>query len=145
VVGRLLTSDFGMVEPARLMARLHAAAGQPTWEYRFSYVPTSLRGKVAGALHATEIPFVFSTVRAKYQADASGDDVAMGEAANAYWSSFARSGTPSAPGQPAWPAYTAANDTILDFAVGGPVAKPDPWKARLDFVEKAASATTGTR
>jgi para-nitrobenzyl esterase len=145
VIGRLLTSDFAMVEPARLMARLHATAGQPTWQYRFSYVPTSLRGKVAGALHATEIPFVFSTVRAKYQADASADDVAMGEAANAYWSSFARSGTPSAPGQPAWPAYTAATDTILDFAVGGPVAKPDPWKARLDLVEKAASATTGTR
>ena len=129
-----------MVEPARMMGRLHAAAGQPTWIYRFSYVATSVRGKVAGALHATEIPFVFSTVKAKYAADATPDDVAMGEAANAYWSAFARTGTPAPAGHPAWPAYTAANDTILDFAVGGPVAKADPWKARLDFVEKAAAA-----
>jgi para-nitrobenzyl esterase len=141
---RLLTSDVAMVEPARMMARLHSSAGAPTWAYRFSYVATSLRGKVAGALHATEIPFVFSTVRAKYQADASADDLATGEAANAYWSSFAKTGTPAAPGHPAWPAYTAANDTILDFAIGGPVPKPDPWRARLDLVEKAAAAA-GTR
>ena len=28
----------------------------------------------------------------------------------------------------------------MDFAVGGPAAKPDPWKARLDLVERFASA-----
>ena len=31
-------SDQVMVEPARLLARLTVAAGQPTWVYRFSYV-----------------------------------------------------------------------------------------------------------
>jgi para-nitrobenzyl esterase len=144
-VGRSWMSDNVMVEPARAMARLHAAAGVPTWQYRFSYVATSLRGKVAGALHATEIPFVFSTVKAKYGAETSADDLAMGEAATAYWAAFAKTGTPSAPTQPAWPAYTAANDTILDFAIGGPVARPDPWKARLDLVERAAAAAAGSK
>jgi para-nitrobenzyl esterase len=142
-LGKAWMSDNVMVEPARMMARLHAAAGLPTWQYRFSYVATSLRGKVAGALHATEIPFVFATVKTKYAADASADDVAMGETANAYWATFAKTGTPAAQGQPAWPAYTAASDTILDFATGGPVAKADPWKARLDLVEKAAAAAAG--
>ena len=119
--------------------------GSPDLAVPFSYVATSLREKVAGALHATEIPFVFSTVRAKYQADASADDIATGEAANAYWSSFAKTGAPVAPGQAAWPAYNTSSDMILDFAVAGPVAKADPWKARLDIVEKAASAASGTR
>jgi para-nitrobenzyl esterase len=143
-VGRNWMSDSVMVEPARAIARLHAAAGHPTWHYRFSYVATSLRGKVAGALHATEIPFVFSTVKAKYGAEASAEDVAMAESANAYWIAFAKTGKPAPQGLPAWPAYTAASDTILDFAMGGPAVKADPWKARLDLVEKAA-AGMGTR
>jgi para-nitrobenzyl esterase len=144
-VGRLLFSDTMMVEPARMMARLHSATGQPTWQYRFSYVATSLRGKVAGALHATEIPFVFSTVRAKYEAQATPEDIAIGDAANAYWAAFARTGAPAVAGQPEWPPYTAAKDTIMDFASGGPAARPDPWKARLDFIEKAATAAAGTK
>ena len=65
-VGVGLASDGAMVEPARLLARLTAGAGQPTFVYRFSYVATSLAGRRTGALHATEIPFVFATVRAKY-------------------------------------------------------------------------------
>lgn len=143
-VGRNWMSDTVMVEPARAMARLHAASGQPTWLYRFSYVATSLRGKAAGALHATEIPFVFSTVKAKYAADASPEDVAMGEAANAYWVAFARTGSPAPQRLPAWPAYTTSGDVLMEFAIGGPAAKADPWKARLDLVEKASSAA-GTR
>ena len=60
LIGMRLMSDTAMVEPARMLARIASAAGQPTWQYRFSYVASSLRGKVAGALHATEIPFVLN-------------------------------------------------------------------------------------
>jgi len=28
---------------------------------------------------------------------------------------------------------------ILEFAIGGPAAKADPWKARLDLAEKFAA------
>ena len=55
-----------MIEPARFVARTIAAAGEPAYEYRFSYVAGSIRNKVPGALHATEIPFVFDTVKEKY-------------------------------------------------------------------------------
>jgi para-nitrobenzyl esterase len=138
-VGVGLASDGAMVEPARLLARLASAAGQPTFEYRFSYVPSSMRKDVAGALHATEIPFVFETVRAKYGAATTPEDEALAAAANAYWVAFARTGDPNGDGRPKWPAYTENSDVVMDFATTGPAAKPDPWKARLDLVEHAAS------
>ena len=129
-----------MVEPARMLARLTAQAGQPTYAYRFSYVASSLRGSTKGALHATEIPFVFGTVRAKYGEATTAEDEALAAQANAYWAAFAKTGDPNGEGRPKWPAFTAAGDVVMDLAVGGSKAGPDPWKARLDFVERAASS-----
>jgi para-nitrobenzyl esterase len=95
---------------------------------------------VAGALHATEIPFVFGTVRAKYEDATTREDVALSDAANAYWVAFAKSGNPNAPGLPEWPRFTAEGDTIMDFAADGrPAAKRDPWRDRLDLVERVAT------
>jgi para-nitrobenzyl esterase len=138
-IGVQFVSDQAMVEPARLLARL-AAKTQPTWSYRFSYVATSLRASQKGALHATEIPFVFATVGAKYEAATTPEDVAMGEVMNAYWAAFARTGDPNGDGRAKWPAYTADADAIMDFAASGPAAQADPWRARLDFVERLAAA-----
>jgi len=138
-VGIGLASDGAMVEPARLLARLAATASQPTYVYRFSYVASSLRPGTKGALHATEIPFVFATVRAKYGDATSPEDQAMGEAANAYWTAFARTGDPNGDGRPKWPAYTAKDDILMDFAPSGATPKPDPWKARLDVIERFAA------
>lgn len=139
-VGVGIMSDGAMVEPARLMARLAAAAGQPTWQYRFAYVATSLRKDAKGALHATEIPFVFQTVRAKYGEATSPEDERIAAAANAYWSSFAKTGDPNGEGLPKWPAFDAGGDLILVIAAPEPAAKPDPWRARLDLIEQAAAA-----
>ncbi len=139
-VGVGVMSDGAMVEPARLLARLSSAVGQPTFAYRFSYVASSIRKDVKGALHATEIPFVFETVRAKYGDATTPEDEAIAAAANAYWVAFARTGDPNGGGQPKWPAYSAAGDVVMDFAITGPAAKADPWKARLDIIEKFASA-----
>ena len=117
-----LMSDQAMVEPARLLARL-AAGAQPTYAYRFSYVASSLRAKEKGALHATEIPFVFSTVKAKYEAAATPEDIAIAAAATDYWAAFARTGDPNGAGRPQWPVYTAATDEIMDFTTAGPEAR----------------------
>jgi len=64
----------------------------------------------------------------------------MGEAANAYWAAFARAGDPNGDGRPRWPAYSASDDALLDFTQSGPKPKPDPWKARLDLIERFAAA-----
>lgn len=139
-IGVRLLSDQMMVEPARLLARVASAAGQPTWAYRFSYVASSLRGKEKGALHATEIPFVFETVRAKYGAATTAEDEAIAAAINAYWISFARRGNPNADGRPDWPGYSVTSDVVMEFGVTGPQARPDPWRPRLDLIESLATA-----
>ena len=132
-------ADQMMVEPARFMARTIAATGQPAYEFRFSYVAESKRKQWPGALHATEIPFVFDTVAARYGKDLTDADRATAQAANAYWVNFAKTGNPNGKSLPQWPAYSPASDMLMDFSLAGPAAKPDPWKARLDLVEALAA------
>ncbi len=139
VVGSKAAMDRMMIEPARFAARRMVAAGQRAYEYRFSYVAESMRKQWKGAPHATEIPFVFDTVAAKYGDKLAPADKATAEAANAYWCAFAKTGDPNGEGRPKWPAYDPGQDLLMEFTPQGlPVAHADPWKARLDLTEAAA-------
>ncbi|MGH8260181.1 MAG: carboxylesterase/lipase family protein [Steroidobacteraceae bacterium] len=129
--------DQTMIEPAREIARLLSARGQPVYEYRFSYVAQSLRATLPGAPHATEIPYVFDTVAARYGKDLTAEDEAAASAMHAYWVAFAKTGKPEPAGKPAWPAYRAATDELMNFTAHGPVPEADPWKSRLDLAERA--------
>ena len=75
----------------------------------------------------------------KYGDATTAEDEAIGRATNAYWVAFAKSADPNAAGLPKWPRYSASEDAILDFTTTGPVAGPDPFKARLDVVEALAA------
>ena len=130
--------DQWMIEPARAIARALSGRGQRVYEYRFSYVASSMRGVWPGALHATEIPFVFDTVKAHYGVQTSRADQAMAREMHAYWVAFARTGRPDPPGEPAWPRYEARSDQLMNFIEQGPVAERDPWRQRLDVAERAA-------
>jgi para-nitrobenzyl esterase len=125
-----------MIEPARAIARTLSARGQPVYEYRFSYIPTSMRGKWPGVWHAAEIPFVFDTVRAHYGAETSAADETMAREIQSYWVAFARSGRPDPAGQPAWPRYEQRTDRLMNFTEQGPKVEPDPWRKRLDLTER---------
>jgi para-nitrobenzyl esterase len=128
-------ADQLMAEPARYVARQWAARGVPAYEYRFSYVAESLRQQFPGATHASDIPFAFDTVAAKYGKDLTGQDAAAARAMHAYWVAFTKTGKPEIAGQPAWPAYDAHNDVLMNFTNSGPVVGPDPWRARLDLAQ----------
>ena len=137
--------DRFMTEPARYVAFAVSQAGSAAYEYRFSYVATSMAAEWSnGAPHATEIPYVFDTVDTKYGAKVSERDRSAARQMNAYWINFARTGTPNGPGLPFWPRYLASTDIVLDFQANG-VAKagPDPWKARLDLTQRAVETAAG--
>jgi para-nitrobenzyl esterase len=135
LVTMIVAADQMMIEPSRFIAAMAATAGEPAYQYRFSYVADSMRKQWPGAPHATEIPFVFDTVEARYGKDLTPADKATAQAANAYWVNFAKTGNPNGVGLPDWPTYTPQHDVLMDFSIAGPVAKPDPWKVRLDLTE----------
>jgi para-nitrobenzyl esterase len=125
-----------MVGGARQIAATLSAQGVPVWEYRFSYVASSI-GK-PGAGHATDIPFFFNTQAIKYEGATTPRDNAMGQTISSYILNFAKTGTPDGKGLPAWPRYTRASDAIMDFTANGK-AEPgkDPWGADLDAAPAA--------
>lgn len=137
-VAQMVASDQMMVEPGRFAARMATSQGQPVYAYRFAYVADSMKTEWRGAQHATEIPYVFNTVQARYADALTANDKAMAAQVQQYWVNFARTGNPNAAGLPDWPVYDAKSDQILLFSANGApetAAVADPWKARLDLIE----------
>ncbi|WP_317889905.1 carboxylesterase/lipase family protein [Terriglobus tenax] len=132
-------ADALMLEPARFIARTLTYRGVPVWEYRFSYVATSLRPKLPGASHGSEIPYVFDTVESRYGLELSIEDKRVAKQANAYWTNFVKTGDPNGIGLPHWPTYDLDDDCLLNFTPDRLVASPDPRRPELDLTEKAAS------
>jgi para-nitrobenzyl esterase len=92
-----------------------------------------MRGRVEGARHGSEIPFVFDTlgaITARFNLQPTPEDTTVENQVHAAWVSFAKSGNPG------WAAYTPANDTLMEFdSRDGP--KTGFRKAQYDVLEKA--------
>lgn len=129
-----VVSDLIFNEPARHLARLHAAAGHPTYLYRFDVVPESNPEPSGGATHASERPYVFDNLHTVGRPMGERDDRAATAMAD-YWTTFAAKGNPNEPGRPDWPEFGAQRDQLLEFTNDGPVARPIPNAERLDLIE----------
>jgi para-nitrobenzyl esterase len=106
-----------MIAGARDLARTISAAGVPTYEYRFSYVASSIGQP--GAQHASDIPFFFDTEGVKYGEKTTDRDRAMGRVISAYIVNFAKTGDPNGKGLPAWPRYTSEREELMNFSPDG--------------------------
>jgi para-nitrobenzyl esterase len=131
-----LWTDVHVAAPARWIAK-KTAGGAPTYVYCFSYVPPDQRGKVRGAAHASELPYVFDN----WQKSAPGleitdDTRAATKLVHSCWVSFARSGRPSCDGAPEWPRYRPEDDRIMELGSTAQVRK-NFRKAQLDAQEAA--------
>ena len=132
--------DKTMLEPARLTAQLLASQGLKAYEYRWGYTASQKRASSPyGAPHASELPFMFETVDARYGEAATAQDHDVSRLMHAYWVNFAKTGDPNGAGLPVWPAYDAKADRILEFSPDGQaVPEADPLKARFDATAAAA-------
>ena len=127
-------SDLVFHEPARHLARLHAANGHPAFVYRFDVVSAAMPEPHAGATHASERQYVFDTLTTSPWPTAEMDQQAASLMAD-YWTTFARTGSPNGGDRIVWPEVGADGDSLLEFTNDGPVAKPIPFKDRLDLIE----------
>ena len=123
-------TDKVFSEPVRLLARLHAATGAPTFRYRFAYVPEARRGNPDGG-HGRELQFIFGVEGVPGAGIFSRRDREVANRLRAYWINFARSGDPNGAELPHWD--TAADrDRLLLIANDRISSGDDPWVVRLD-------------
>ena len=120
-----LGGDMTFGEHARGIARLHSANGRPTYLFVFGVVSQEAAAKGEGARHATDIHYVFDTLRAPPK-PVQDPVPAVAKTINGLWRSFAATGSPG----PTWPKYDG--QTVMSFTRDGANAGPDPRNARLD-------------
>ncbi len=94
---------------AERLVTKQTAAGVPSYLYLFDHGYPAADEKGLHAFHASEIPYMFGTAdRAPLNWPKVPETPVEASLSNAmvdYWTSFARTGVPSAAGQPQWPAY----------------------------------------
>jgi para-nitrobenzyl esterase len=114
---RLLT-DSMFLSTARRLVRAQAPRNPQTYLYHFTRVSLYAQLYGLGAYHAAEIPYVFNTidlVASTLPTAYNQKDRDLARAMSGAWVRFASTGDPNGGGLPAWPAYTATNDTHLEF------------------------------
>lgn len=138
-VADTIASDQFMVEPARFLAQEISRHNVPVWQYRFGYVAESIRQPGQGAAHATEIPYVFNTLKGRYGEAVTAQDSAVARQMHQYWVNFAKSANPNGEGLPVWQPYQQQKDNLLIFPNSGAkdtAEMADPWGKRLDLISK---------
>ena len=85
------------------------AAAVPSFLYLFDHGYPAADARGLHAFHASELPYVFGTAArtpARWpEVPTTPSETELTNAMLDYWSSFARTGTPSAQNEPPWPAY----------------------------------------
>jgi para-nitrobenzyl esterase len=91
------------------LARKQSAIGAPAFLYYYDHGYEATTAAGLHAFHASEIPFVFGLENKRPPRwpppPATAEEAKFSDAMTDYWANFARTGTPTAAGQPAWPAY----------------------------------------
>jgi para-nitrobenzyl esterase len=121
-----IASDWSMrMATIRLAERKVAGGTAPVFLYRFDWETPVMGGRL-GAHHSLEIPFVFDNTRqAPSLIDDRADADALAGVMSDAWLAFARTGDPSHPGLPGWPAYSLQERATMIFDTTCR-AEPDP-------------------
>ncbi len=116
-----------------------AATHAPTFHYRFDAVLTPGRAIAPGSPHGTDIFYVFGTLdRFLHRPDfVTDDDRRVASLMMDYWTSFARTGVPSAVGAPEWPTCEPAAGKLLLISDEGAMVTGMPRRELLEAMEQA--------
>ena len=144
------TNMFGIGSVA-IAERKYAQHGAPVYMYIFTHgsdriIPGTTHK--LGAAHALEIRYKFNLVEseaapgaADMMAVSGPDSIKTAHNMSEMWSTFARTGRPSAQGQPAWPAYTIDRRATMEIDAQCRVVD-DPYAAERTMWEKLEPQAT---
>ncbi|MTD57979.1 carboxylesterase/lipase family protein [Amycolatopsis pithecellobii] len=139
-----LTTDRDWRGPLDALCDAHADSGSPVFVYEFTYRTPVLDGAL-GACHALDIPFPFGNLATRGVSEFAGDDKelrpvreATQDAFMRSWGSFIRTGEPSGPDLPSWPAYRSDQRTMMRIGTDGGLVV-DPYRERLDRLSELMS------
>jgi para-nitrobenzyl esterase len=104
---------------AERLVKRQTALGQRSFLYFFDHSYPAAESAGLHGFHASELPYVFGTADKTPplwpKVPATTDEKALSDAMIQYWTSFAKTGQPSAANRPQWPAYDAAR-SYMTFA-----------------------------
>ncbi len=112
----------------------------PVYRYKFEQKlplpPDAPEGVEATAPHASEIEFVFNVLNSRRLPWRPGDRQVSDRMA-AYWTNFAKSGSPNATDLPRWPVYRASDGYQVLHIEAESSAAPDLNRSRYEFLDGA--------
>lgn len=114
IIYQLVSSDNWLtINVARAAERRAALGGAPTFVYHFRKATPVRDGKL-NVPHTLDIPYVFDNIALSTAITGDGPDkYALAEQLSSAWTNFAKTGTPTAEGWPAWPSYTPDRRQVL--------------------------------
>jgi para-nitrobenzyl esterase len=83
----------------------------PTFAYEFNdeHAPERFLAPISGfsygAAHASELQYLFHLNESEFPGILTAQQQRLSASMQRYWTNFARSGSPSGPGEPAWPRF----------------------------------------
>jgi para-nitrobenzyl esterase len=112
-----MTTDRFRIGSIRIAERRAEASAVPVYMYRFDFESPLFEGKLR-APHAMEIPFVFDNLDVPGGLSLHGGrpgSQPLADRVSEAWLAFARTGNPSHPGLPDWPAYEPERRSTMLF------------------------------
>ena len=124
---------------AERLARKQAAVGVPSYLYLFDHGYPAADEAGLHAFHASELPFMFGnpdrTPQFWPKIPTTPQETRLADAMVGYWTSFAKTGTPSAQNEAAWAPY-GSTEAYMHFA-DAPKAESNVFPGMFELHEEA--------